>query len=29
MLKIEKYLEKQLDDEEKLYLTVHIQKITS
>lgn len=29
MLKIEKYLEKQLDDEEKLYLTVHIQKITN
>lgn len=29
MLKIEKYLEKELDDEEQLYLTVHIQRITS
>ena len=29
MLKIEDYLEKDLDDEEKLYLTVHIQRITS
>ncbi|MDT8715969.1 PRD domain-containing protein [Clostridium sp. 19966] len=28
MLKIEKYLEKELSDEEKLYLTVHIQRIT-
>jgi len=29
MLKIEKYLEKELDDEEQLYLTVHIQRITN
>lgn len=29
MLKIEDYLERELDDEEKLYLTVHIQRITS
>ena len=29
MLKVEKYLEKELDDEEKLYLTLHIQRITS
>ncbi len=29
MLKIEKYLCKELDDEEKLYLTVHIQRITT
>lgn len=29
MLKVEEYLGKELDDEEKLYLTVHIQKITS
>lgn len=29
MLKIENYLDKELDDEEKLYLTVHIQRITS
>lgn len=29
MLKIEDYLEKEFDDEEKLYLTVHIQRITS
>ncbi|MBU3138284.1 PRD domain-containing protein, partial [Clostridium gasigenes] len=29
MLKIEDYLGKELDDEEKLYLTVHIQRITS
>lgn len=29
MLKIQEYLGKELDDEEKLYLTVHIQKITS
>ncbi|MGG7144396.1 BglG family transcription antiterminator LicT [Clostridium nigeriense] len=28
MLKIEDYLDKELDDEEKLYLTVHIQRIT-
>ncbi|MCY6371192.1 BglG family transcription antiterminator LicT [Clostridium ganghwense] len=28
MLKIEKYLEKELNDEEKLYLTLHIQRIT-
>lgn len=28
MLKIEKYLEKELSDEEKLYLTLHIQRIT-
>ncbi len=29
MLKIEEYLGKKLDDEEKLYLTVHIQRVTS
>ena len=29
MLKIENYLDRELDDEEKLYLTVHIQRITS
>lgn len=29
MLKVEKYLDKQLDDEEKLYLTLHIQRITN
>ena len=29
MLKIEEYLDKQFDDEEKLYMTVHIQRITS
>lgn len=29
MLKVEKYLDKELDDEEKLYLTLHIQRITS
>ena len=29
MLKIEEYLEKELNDEEKLYLTVHIQRITA
>jgi beta-glucoside operon transcriptional antiterminator len=29
MLKIENYLDKELNDEEKLYLTVHIQRITS
>lgn len=29
MLKVEKYLEKELDDEEKLYLTLHIQRITN
>lgn len=29
MLKIEKYLEKKLTDEEKLYLTLHIQRITN
>lgn len=29
MLKVEKYLGKELDDEEKLYLTLHIQRITS
>lgn len=29
MLKIEDYLSKELNDEEKLYLTVHIQRITS
>lgn len=29
MLKIENYLNKELDDEEKLYLTVHIQRITN
>ena len=29
MLKIESYLDKEFDDEEKLYLTVHIQRITS
>jgi len=28
MLKIEKYLEKDLSDEEKLYLTIHIQRVT-
>lgn len=28
MLKIEKYLEKELSDEEKLYLTIHIQRVT-
>ncbi|MCM1989500.1 BglG family transcription antiterminator LicT [Oceanirhabdus seepicola] len=28
MLKIEKYLEKELNDEEKLYLTLHIQRVT-
>lgn len=29
MLKIEEYLKKELNDEEKLYLTVHIQRITA
>lgn len=29
MLKIEKYLNVELDDEEKLYLTLHVQRITS
>lgn len=29
MLKIEEYLKKELNDEEKLYLTVHIQRITT
>ncbi len=29
MLKIEKYLDTELSDEEKLYLTIHIQRITS
>ena len=28
MLKIEKYLEKELSDEEQLYLTIHIQRVT-
>lgn len=28
MLKIEKYLEQELSDEEKLYLTIHIQRVT-
>jgi beta-glucoside operon transcriptional antiterminator len=28
MLKIEAYLEKELSDEEKLYLTIHIQRVT-
>lgn len=28
MLKIEKYLDKELNDEEKLYLTLHIQRVT-
>ena len=29
MIKIEKYLNVELDDEEKLYLTLHVQRITS
>lgn len=29
MLKVEKYLDNELDDEEKLYLTLHIQRITN
>nr|WP_250644878.1 hypothetical protein [Thermoanaerobacterium thermosaccharolyticum] len=28
MLKIEKYLETELSNEEKLYLTLHIQRVT-
>ena len=28
MLKIERYLEKELDSEEQLYLTLHIQRVT-
>jgi beta-glucoside operon transcriptional antiterminator len=28
MLRVEKYLEKELSNEEKLYLTIHIQKVT-
>lgn len=28
MLKIQKYLEKELSDEEQLYLTIHIQRVT-